>query len=134
MSDLADIVWTGIAPSAGVSTLLAERGIRIRRNPGRHAHRPLVVSTSGAARVPMRTGASAKWLWVSATKVPDRIRVEAVLRGAYDVISLGQDNAPGQIAERLRELLTPPARIPPADLIVTDSVSSKRMIEKVARV
>jgi DNA-binding NtrC family response regulator len=66
--------------------------------------------------------------------VPERTQTEAVLRGAYDVISLKDKDAPARIVERLRELLAPVETVPSADLVVTTSPTSKRMIEKVARV
>jgi DNA-binding NtrC family response regulator len=84
--------------------------------------------------VPARTKSRVKWLWIAPAPVPERAQVEAVLRGAYDVISLRDTDAPAQIVARLQEMLTAVPVIPSGDLIVTDSPTSKRMIEKAARV
>jgi DNA-binding NtrC family response regulator len=133
MADAVEVHWKGPPPPAAVAAALRESGIRIVRSATRGIGHPLVVSTRHGARVPARA-ASAKWLWVNAGAVPDRTQVEAVLRGAYDVISLQQADAPGRIVERLRELLAPLPSIPSADLVVTEAPASRRLIEKVARV
>jgi DNA-binding NtrC family response regulator len=66
--------------------------------------------------------------------VTERAQTDAVLQGAYDVVSMRQPDAAAEIVERLREMLAPAGEIPTADLVVTHSPSSQRMIEKVARV
>ena len=125
--------WIGQPAPPRVAALLRNDGIHVTRRKTAADNELAIVSTRNAARVPPRDDAS-RWLWISATDVPERMQVEAVLRGAYDVISLRDDGAPGQILERLHELLTPVPPIPASDLIVTESSSSKRMIQKIARV
>ena len=125
--------WIGQPAPPRVAALLRNDGIHVTRRKTAADNELAIVSTRNAARVPPRDDAS-RWLWISATDVPERMQVEAVLRGAYDVISLRDDGAPGQILERLHELLTPVPPIPASDLIVTESSSSKRMVQKIARV
>jgi DNA-binding NtrC family response regulator len=138
----ATLCWVGTpAPAALVATLAAQ-GIQVVRNretgAGTQAERdgpaPLVVSTRQAGRVPARGGPAGTWLWVNTARVSEGLQLEAVARGAYDVISLTQPDAAAQIVVRVRELLTPPLAIPPADLVVTNSEAARRTIEKVARV
>jgi len=135
MATAAQVVrWTGTPPPAAVAAVLSGHGLTLVRARDGHGDAPLVVSTRDAARVPARATTAAKWLWVSAAPVAERVQVDAVVRGAYDVVSLKQKDAPAVIAARLRELLAPAPAIPPADLIVTDSPAAKRTIEKIARV
>jgi DNA-binding NtrC family response regulator len=134
MAEASVIAWNGPPPSDALRRALAERGIRIGRTPQADPAAPVVICTRSATRAPVRATGARKWLWVCATAVPDRAQTEAVLRGAYDVISLKHEQAIAQIVERLQELLAPSAPIPDAELVVTQSPASKRMIEKVARV
>src|SRR5690349_18153665 len=129
----ADVLWTGPPPSDAVAAALRSAGLAVSRRRRTGHDGPIVVSTAGPARAPRAPG-PAKWLWVHGGAVAERAQTDAVLHGAYDVVSLRQPDAAALIVERLREMLAPAPDIPPADLIVTASASSRRMIEKVARV
>src|SRR5688500_8621055 len=116
MADLRAVRWTGAPPPAAVVAALAGQGAHRDRAQSGHDDAPLVVCTRDARRVPARTSGSSKWLWVSSTPVAERLQLDAVVGGAYDVVSLKQADAAALIALRLRELLTPAPVIPPADL------------------
>jgi two-component system response regulator HydG len=66
--------------------------------------------------------------------VADTQRLEAILRGAYDVVEMRQDSAPAQLAARIEELLAPQPAVPAADGLVTRSEVSRRIVAQVARV
>ena len=66
--------------------------------------------------------------------MPDRRRVEAVLRGAYDVVDGGEAAGAERLAARIGELLTPEPDIPAAETLVTTSEASRRAIAKAAQV
>jgi DNA-binding NtrC family response regulator len=134
MADTETIRWQGVQASSQLAAALTAAGFRIAGQTATDGAVPTVVSTRTASRGPVRSRGASKWLWICGTWVPERARLEAVLRGAYDVVSLAEPDAIAQIVERLRELLTPTQPIPAADLIVTQSPASARMIEKVARV
>ena len=64
----------------------------------------------------------------------DRRRRQAVLTGAYAVVSLSDPSAGSTLIARLRELLVPdPEPSAPAH-IVTESDASKRILSQIARV
>lgn len=132
MGDAALVRWMGVPPTAALAAALRAAGMRATRDAGEEAA-PLVVSTRNGARLPARVSGRGKWLWVSAKTVSDSMQTTAVLNGAYDVIDLSRGDAAARLVDRLRELLVPAPPVPTADLIVTRSAVSKRVIEKVAR-
>ena len=131
MSDCA-VGWFGAPARASLAAALAAQGIRVTRD--RAAATAVVVGTRDARRVPARGRGRERWLWVATVPVPERLQLDAVAAGAYDVISLTHPDAVSQIVRRVRELLAPPIPIPAADLVVSHSAAAQRTIEKVARV
>ena len=126
--------WIGSAPSDRVKAGLRERGVDIlvRRQVPDGAG-PMVLCSRDARRAP-RGAAGRPWIWVSKAPIPDRLATDAVLRGAYDVISVTRADAVATLARRISELLTPEAVAPRADTIVTISARARRIIDQVARV
>jgi DNA-binding NtrC family response regulator len=68
------------------------------------------------------------------SSVQERLRSEAVLRGAYDVISLRAPDAATQLAARLMELAAPQPTVPQTDTMVTRSEVSQHLLAQIARV
>jgi DNA-binding NtrC family response regulator len=95
---------------------------------------PLVVATAAGARVPTPHAERGRWLWISATAVPQARAADAVLRGAYDVVALTDRDAAATIVTRLDEMLAPEAAVPAADHIVQVSAASRAVLRQAARV
>jgi two-component system response regulator AtoC len=125
------VAWSGPPPSPALRASLRAQGIAITRTPEAGAIRVVRTRTSG--RTPTAPPDS-RWIWWSDAAVPDRRRVEAVLRGAYDVVGGGEAGSAERLAARIGELLTPEAALPAAETLVTTSVASRRTIAKAAQV
>src|SRR6187401_1695203 len=65
----------------------------------------------------------APWLWVSRARISDAAAVEAVSRGAYDAIPLGEPGAIARLLRRLTELQAPQPAPPESDVLVTRSAA-----------
>ncbi len=113
----------GFAPGAGHRSST--------RTPEAGAVRVVRTRTSG--RTPTAPPDS-RWIWWSDAAVPDRRRVEAVLRGAYDVVAAGEAGSAAEVGCAHRELLSPEPDIPVAETLVPTSVASRRTIAKAAQV
>ena len=105
---MSTVEWLGPAPPARVNAGLRERGIelRARRQAASEGHGPVVICSRDARRAPRGAGGR-PWIWVALGPVPNRLATEAVLRGAYDVISIKSADAAETLARRIAELLTP---------------------------
>src|SRR5262249_9680249 len=79
------IAWIGRSPSREVLARLKSAGLTIDRDDTEGL--PLVVSTGTAERVPAPRLPRGRWIWLSAKLVPEARAFDAVLRGAYDVLS-----------------------------------------------
>jgi transcriptional regulator with PAS, ATPase and Fis domain len=98
---------------------------------------PLVVFTARARRVPamaVRGRADRPWIWLTSQWPGEERCREAVLAGAYDVISLERRDAAAQLVARIEELLVSDPTPPDADGLVTASEASRRVLAQVARV
>ncbi len=126
------IGWTGRPPDRQIAAALAARGIAIDR-ADRDAL-PLVVATASADRVPAAHAERRRWLWVCAVAVAAGRVTDAVLRGAYDVISLRAPDAAATIVARVEEMLTPEPAPPQTDLLVTTSAAGRAVARQAARV
>ncbi len=125
------VAWSGPPPSPALRGSLRARGIALTRAPESGTIR--VVRTRTGGRTPTAPRDS-RWIWWSDAPVPDRRRVEAVLRGAYDVVDGGETGSVQRLAARIGELLTPEPHIPAAETLVTTSVASRRAMAKAAQV
>src|SRR5689334_13535907 len=104
-ADMRAVIWTGIAPPKGLAGKLRAGGIAVEREFDPDL--PLAIATATSAKVPATRAERGRWLWISAAPVPAGRAAEAVLRGAYDVVSLDRPGALDAIAARLDEMLAP---------------------------
>jgi len=124
--------WVGPGPSKALAGRLHAAGIDVDR--GNAARTPLVVATATAAKVPAAHAERGRWLWVAAQRVGSGRAVDAVARGAYDVVSLTARDAADTIVARLDELLTPEPEPPDDEHVVQGSVASRAVVRQAARV
>ena len=71
---------------------------------------------------------------MSRARISDAAAVEAVSRGAYDAIPLGEPGAIARLLRRLTELQAPQPAPPESDVLVTRSAASRMLVAQVARV
>jgi DNA-binding NtrC family response regulator len=131
---MATVDWSGFPAPPGVRSGLREREIDIVVRRGVSDGHGAMVIGSRDARRPPRGPSGRPWIWVSLASIPDRLATEAVIRGAYDVVSLKSAEAIGTLAQRIGELLTQEPDPPHANTLVTVSERSRRIIGQVARV
>jgi len=129
---MKQVGWLGAAPPTPLATRLDAAGIHVSR--GDAARSPLVVATATAAKVPTPHAERGRWLWVAARAVPPGRAVDAVRRGAYDVVALTDRDATDTIVARLEELLTPDPEPPEDDHVIQGSAVSRALVKQVARV
>jgi DNA-binding NtrC family response regulator len=138
---MSQLRWIGPLPPVRFAASLRAQGIQIGRARNRPPDRDAdgasapvpVVFTRGAARAP-KAPAEERWIWCVGGEVTDSARVEATLRGAYDVVDIRAADAVAVLHARLEELRQPPPPIPASDTVVTTSAISKQIIARVARV
>jgi len=123
---------TGVALPKALAERLRAADIHVEREPDDDL--PVVVMTATAARVPATHAGRGRWLWISAAPVPPARASDAVLRGAYDVVSLGRVGAFDAVVARLEEMLTPEPAAPPAAHLVQESGASRAVLRQAARV
>jgi DNA-binding NtrC family response regulator len=133
------IIWDGPpAPRAIVAALRARDFAIGTRSRGIAADTPLIVCTPTRRRVPTirvdREGRAARWIWITPTPVSDDLRRLAIVAGAYDVLSLSDQDVAASLIARIDELLVADPPMPDADGLVTQSAASRRVIAQVARV
>src|SRR3954462_8837434 len=130
--DMTTIGWTGTPPPRTLADQFRSRDIHIDVTDREGL--PLVVSTATAAKIPSPRAERGRWLWVSGREVPAARATDAVLRGAYDVVTLGGTGAFDAISARIEELLTPEPAVPSADHVVQHSAASIAALRQAARV
>ena len=125
------IDWAGSPPPPELVSKLAARGFDLISGSTEAVAR--VLHTARVNDDPRSPGDALPWLWVSKRAVSQPRAIEAVRRGAYDVLSLDSKDAVAQIERRLRELLSTPR--PPArtELFVGKSKTSQSVLDHVAR-
>jgi DNA-binding NtrC family response regulator len=126
------IGWAGRSPDRPLAAALTERGIAIDRTDTDGL--PRVVATASADRVPAAPAERRRWLWICAAPVAAGRVTDAVLRGAYDVISLRAPDAIATIVARIEEMLTPEPAPPHTDLLVAASAAGRAVARQAARV
>jgi DNA-binding NtrC family response regulator len=132
MTFMRSIGWMGPPPPRTLAERLRTSEIGIDRDePG---GLPLVVATATSGRVPAPRAARGRWIWVTGKPVAPARAMDAVLRGAYDVIALSARDANNVIVARLEELLTPEPPPPAAAHVVQHSAASQAMVRQAARV
>src|SRR5690348_8360942 len=127
------VAWQGDPPPEVLGTSLRTTGFACGVGRTADGETPLVVFTA-SPRVPAAPQSCAGWIWLCRAPLSASHRRDAVLHGAYDAMSLEDDDATSQLAARLTELLVPlPA--PPADSTVAiASEAARGIIRQVARV
>src|SRR5262245_15766501 len=127
------VAWAGSAPDARVRAALAARGLKIERDDREGL--PLVVATTSARRVPRALAERNRWIWFCRSRVSAGRVMDAVLRGAYDVIAGDAPGALAMLLTRIEELLTPDPSAPAPDTLVTTvSQVSRDLVRHAARV
>ncbi len=129
------VQWSGEAPPPPLEAALKNA----RADPAHgtdSADGPLIVCTRSGRRVPARPADAdrAGWIWLCHSPVAEDRRREAILRGAYAVVSLADANAQADLVARVTELLTPLPSPPDDSTLALDSVAARRVVEQVARV
>jgi len=125
------IAWTGMPPARPLADRLRALEIRVEHDDPDGL--PLVVSTATAAKLPAPHAERGRWVWICGKAVPPARAMDAVLRGAYDVVSLDAPDATDTLVARLEELLTPDPPLPAADHLVQESAASRSVVRQVAR-
>jgi DNA-binding NtrC family response regulator len=130
---MAPVSWHGPAAPRAVATALRDSRIQIAHADREAAAVPVVIFTT-TGRPPRARNTARPWIWLSSANVEQAGRREAVLRGAYAVVSLKKPGAVDELIARLRELLVhePPPEAPAH--IVAESDASRQVVAQVARV
>ena len=130
---MANLTWDGPRPPAALARELKDARFDITRGKAGAAS-PAAVLFTTAARVPAARDRVTPWVWVTTVPVEDGRRREAVLRGAYAVVSLTEPGAAATLIARLQEVLTstPEPAAPPH--VVAESAASKQTLAQIARV
>jgi len=126
------IAWQGESPDRALKRVLDAADVRIGRSEAAAA--AVVVASHDSRRAPRAPAGGVPWLWVSRKRIGDAVAVEAVSRGAYDAIPLGEPGAIARLLRRLTELQAPQPAPPESDVLVTRSAASRALVAQVARV
>src|SRR5262245_38763724 len=111
--------WVGTPPPAALARALTAAGVAVR--VGRADGSPCVVASAPRRRP--RAPAAGGWIWVCTGAVSETAALDAVLDGAYDVVSLAVADAAARIAARARELATAEAApAVPAEMVARSAV------------
>lgn len=127
------LIWRGQAPTRQLHTALETAKWQIRSQQDAGGNTPVVVFTSTSRRVPAHP-ADKPWLWVTGDTPSDARNVEAIVGGAYAVISLRSPDAARELIGRLQELGVTDAPPPAAPHMVAVSAASKAVLAQAARV
>jgi transcriptional regulator with PAS, ATPase and Fis domain len=129
---LPPLTWLGTPPPPDLVSALEARNFRVWRTvlPGA----PTVICTRRGDRPPAAPATSDGWVWAASARIADDAATAAVMRGAYDVISLRDADAADRLGRRLQELNVAVPHPPSSDLLVTNSAASRKLVAQVARV
>src|SRR5438552_423125 len=119
-----ELEWRGGAPKPALAASLKGLGVAIVP-----AAAVRVVQTRTAA-VPAAPTGSASWLWVSEAKLSSQVALEAIGRGAYDSVSLGEKDGEARLLVRLRELFSPDPQLKPPPGFIADSESARALLKR----
>jgi DNA-binding NtrC family response regulator len=129
---MRSIAWAGAPPDRELRSALAAVDIAIDREAPEGL--PLIVATTTSRKVPAPACDRGRWIWLCGERVGDVRAMDAVARGAYDVVSWRTPDASATLLRRLDELLTPEPVVKPPDWIVTRSAASRAVIDQAGRV
>jgi DNA-binding NtrC family response regulator len=118
-------------PDAALVAALRTHEISVTRvDDGQGVH---VIRTRTGTRTPAAPS-DGSWIWYCDGPVSHDRRVEATLRGAYDVIDAPAVDASARLIARIEELLVPSPPPPAVDTLVTVSRASRQLLSKIAQV
>src|SRR5262245_47931018 len=127
---MREIAWSGPAPDRELRAALSAAGLAIDREAPEGL--PLIVATGTARKVPAPSCDRGRWIWLCGERVGDARAMEAIARGAYDVVSRHVPDAVVTVLRRVDELLTPEPAVQPPDWIATRSAASRAVVEQAA--
>ena len=126
-----EILWAGdAAPNVVASSL---RALHIAIAAKSAAPLAFILSTRTARDMPPAPSASVPWIWLTRAAVEDAARTEAVLRGAYDVVSFAERGAVERLVQRLKELLAREPRVEGESQLVAESEAAKKLLRQIAQ-
>ncbi len=131
---MPDIGWIGPPPPRALAALLRQHDIAWSAATDAITARVLVVHTRDADRVPSVASRTRPWIWIAAADVGEALALDAVVRGAYDVIPLSSPDSAGAILARIGELLLADPPVPHADGLITHSAAARAVVAQAARV
>src|SRR6185369_1895885 len=120
------VAWQGDRPAEPFGSAVRTAGFTCAVGRTPDAETPVVVFTA-SARVPAAPRTCAGWIWLSRAPLSPSQRRDAVLRGAYDAMSLQDADTAAQLATRLAELFVP-LPTPPADTTVAIASEAARRV------
>src|SRR3954451_5039451 len=134
------VLWSGSPADAKLVGQLRDLGVRIAAP----AEAPVVAEVVTALAAPggrTPSGSDAgdgpsnglPWIWFVARTVPADDAGAAVARGAYDVIDAREPGAVARLAQRVAELATVEAPVPPTDRFVAASDAARSVLREVAQ-
>ncbi|HKW01520.1 MAG TPA: sigma-54 dependent transcriptional regulator [Vicinamibacterales bacterium] len=127
------VEWHGSAAPPAVLSALRAAGFETAR-PGDARPIAVVHCTTTGKRLPSPGPGAGDWIWLCQAAPDDGQRMEAIARGAYDVISLQDPRAAEDLVARLGELAVPLPVAPRESTLALKSAAARRVVEQVARV
>jgi DNA-binding NtrC family response regulator len=127
------IRWEGSGPSRALAHALHDARFAIARTRAQTADVPTVIC-GAARRLPAVPEGLTRWIWITPTTANAARAVDAVLRGAYAVVSLDRPDAAATLIARLQELVVPDRASGPPAHIVAESGASRATVAQIARV
>jgi DNA-binding NtrC family response regulator len=134
MMSVKTVNWQGAAPPPAIDAACRAAGLTLVRRGAAADQAPVVVLTASATRVPTQRATATGWIWLCRARVSEGRRREAVLAGAYDVLSINDAGVAAALVARLTELLVPVAAAPAESTLALGSDVARRVIQQVARV
>jgi len=125
------VVWRGSAPPRALDAALRAAGVAWSAARSAEADLPIVVCTT-STRIPSVPGTH--WIWLSHARLTPALRRDAVLRGAYDALSVTDPDVAAGLAARLSELLVPLPEPPAGSAYEGACEAAQRVVRQVARV
>ncbi len=119
-----ELEWKGGAPKPPLAQAL--KGLGVGLVPAAAIR---VVQTKGAAAPASQSGATG-WVWVSEAKLSAEVALEAIGRGAYDVVSLAEKDGDERLLARLRELFAPDPQLKAPPGFIGDSAAAKALLKR----
>jgi DNA-binding NtrC family response regulator len=132
--DTSRIGWRGPAPRGRLAGILEKASVRTQPFDPNAPEDACIVSTPTPRLPNMPLVAANRWIWICDRALSASVRQDAVLRGAYDVLSLDDADVAVCLSARVAELLTPEPPIPTDHPLVLKSDASRRVAAQLARV